>query len=310
MQTIAPGKVMIAGEYSVLLGHPAIVAAINREARCSFEPSSQLKFYTKTSDTVFSNENSGLFNAVVKTLDRHSLSTPVGHYVLDTSDFFDERHQKIGLGSSAAGVVALTKNILGHQGLKNPLQLFQLSHEAHKLFSGGMGSGADIAASIYGGVIGYQYIHNAPLVQDVDLRKIWPHLLIIHSGKPQSTKHFVEQFLKSKEHASIIDNFNKETNKQTERLLANLGEIDVFIEVLNHLFGLMEHLGNAIGIDIVSEEHRHIQRIAQSLNGAAKPSGAGGGDIAIALVPEENRAAFVDELGKSNFSILPLELAF
>lgn len=305
MLSRAPGKVMIAGEYSVLLGQSALVASINREARCSFEPESAMKFSMKTAQSVH-HDNAPLFQAVIKTLDHYSLKPSNGHYVLDTSDFFDELQQKIGLGSSAAGVVALIKNILCQHGIEDLAYLFRLSHEAHRLFSGGVGSGADIAASTYGGTLKYRF-DGPPFVQHVDMSSIWPYLFVVHLGKPQSTIHFVEKFLSSD--LSLVEKFTQESAKQTKFLCAHLDEIDAFIQAFHTLFDLLDDLGKTIGIDIVSKEHRAIAHIARSCSGAAKPSGAGGGDIALVMVPKKNRISFIEQLKKTNFSLLPLSLA-
>ena len=49
----------------------------------------------------------------------------------------------------------------------------------------------------------------------------------------------------------------------------------------------MDRLGIAAGVQIVTKEHRCAMTLAEEIGGAAKPSGAGGGDIAVALFDSE-----------------------
>jgi phosphomevalonate kinase len=301
MITQAPGKVMIAGEYSVLMGFPALVAAIDRVAICQFKEGPALNFFAKTSQEFSLLQNSPLFLAVLTTFKKHRLEPRIGEYFLDTSEFFDATGQKIGLGSSAAAATALSRMILLQHEIEDQALLFERAHEAHRLFSGGVGSGADIAAAVYGGMLLYQQGIPSPRIINLDRATIWPKILVIHTGKAQNTAHFVEKFLHFKGAKSLIDNFNAEQSKCVEELLANLDKLDVFIRVINQLFELLDILGTSVGIDIVSKEHRLIASLAQSLGGAAKPSGAGGGDIAIACVPNAYRGEFRSLLEQSGF---------
>ncbi len=307
MLSKAPGKVMIAGEYSVLSGFPAVVAAIDRVATCRFKTGATLKFFSKTTKE-FSEIESPLFLAVIITFKKYGLDAKIGNYHLDTSGFFDESGQKMGLGSSAAAITALSHMILLQHGIADQEMLFQRAFEAHRLFSASLGSGADIAASVYGS-ISYQPSKDSPLIKRLDLSILWPDIMVIHTRKAQSTSPFVEKFLSSQGQKSAIDNFNAAQSACVERLVANLNNIDVFSRSLNELYDLLKSLGKTIAIDIVSEEHRLIAKIARSLQGAAKPSGAGGGDIAIAYVPRDVREEFRRLLERHNFSIVPLSLS-
>jgi phosphomevalonate kinase len=49
------------------------------------------------------------------------------------------------------------------------------------------------------------------------------------------------------------------------------------------------------GIDWDTPEHARIAGLAERFGGAAKPSGAGGGDVAVALLPDDDaRLRFTD----------------
>ncbi|MEO0813545.1 MAG: hypothetical protein AAFY60_11835, partial [Myxococcota bacterium] len=58
----------------------------------------------------------------------------------------------------------------------------------------------------------------------------------------------------------------------------------------------MEALGQAAGISIVSEAHRHHRSVAQRFGAVYKPSGAGGGDIGVAFWAQGGSKPFEDAL--------------
>ena len=73
---------------------------------------------------------------------------------LDTSSYIDAQSgKKLGLGSSAAIIVALVAAI---KNCDDPEKIKLLTHKAHKQLQGGLGSGADVATSLFGGLIKYQ----------------------------------------------------------------------------------------------------------------------------------------------------------
>jgi len=71
----------------------------------------------------------------------------------------------------------------------------------------------------------------------------------------------------------------------------------------------MGALGDAAGIPIVNDTLRKVAQLAQQAGGAAKPSGAGGGDVALALFPDDRSEQRFGALCRDhNFSLLLIEL--
>ena len=63
----------------------------------------------------------------------------------------------------------------------------------------------------------------------------------------------------------------------------------------------IDHLGS---IGIYTTTHKNIQRVAEEFNVFYKPSGAGGGDIGIALsASPESLNNFLDEIDRLNWNI-------
>ena len=148
MRTLAPGKVVLSGAYSVLDGAPALVAAVDRYV------------------LVDSNREGELLTDEVKAA---GITVP---YWFDASAL---RHadRKLGLGSSAAILVAT----LAAQRLNQPLPpllesldeyVYPLALAAHQKAQGG-GSGIDVAAACYGGFLHFSVQANGTRVQRIDV---------------------------------------------------------------------------------------------------------------------------------------------
>jgi len=113
---LAPGKLMIAGEYAVLDGAPAIVLAIDRGVRCDIVPADTLTIQTPDGDDRFV---------------RPALS---------------DLDEKPGFGGSAAACVAAC--LAAGRPAADAVRL-------HQQIQGG-GSGADVAAAIHGGMLRFE----------------------------------------------------------------------------------------------------------------------------------------------------------
>ncbi len=146
----APGKLILTGEYAVLDGAPALVIAVDRRviatgasARCS----------------------SPFLLAVARELAlRYGADSPSARAALrvavDSSAFYaaSDCTQKLGLGSSAAVTVAAAALALAAQGSNDRDEVLAIALAAHanaQGTKGARGSGADIAAAVYGGAIVY-----------------------------------------------------------------------------------------------------------------------------------------------------------
>ena len=95
----APGKIVLAGEYAVLWGAPAISMAVNRRALATVSPneSGECRLVTPGFE---GGDGFRIVDAVVNN------SRPACDLELDTTAFMDNG-KKTGIGSSAALTVAL-----------------------------------------------------------------------------------------------------------------------------------------------------------------------------------------------------------
>ena len=184
---------MLFGEYSVLFGGPAIIKAANPFATCTVTFGDAFKF-SAYFDHKITDVNDPLWSSCIKVCQAASINLPIGHYTIDTRRFF-LGHRKLGLGSSAAATVALIKMIVKLLGKgENPSLLLELALAAHRDFSKGLGSGADIAASIFGQTISYQITDTNPVIKQV-VNPLFDEIIFIDTQASQDTRVFVERVL-------------------------------------------------------------------------------------------------------------------
>lgn len=154
----APGSLMLMGEYAVLHGKSALVCAIDKRITVTLTPrndkrveiQSSLHGHYSTDLTQLKIERP--FQFVLGAIHQFLAKLKRGCDIEIESEFSD----KVGFGSSAAVTVATLATIISWLEIRlSPLDLVRQGRNVIKQVQG-VGSGADIAASIYGGIVAYQ----------------------------------------------------------------------------------------------------------------------------------------------------------
>lgn len=195
MKLSAPGKLMIAGEWTVLEGHACIVAAVNKRVCAEIAENGEISvsidnFKIKDVKAVYANNTLDWINAdgeqAKKLVFTKAAIEAALQYLEQRKPFklrtWGEKSQtktgsetkKIGFGSSAAAVVAVVGAILAFHGIdvnKNRNVIYKLSAIAHYFAQGKIGSAFDIAASVYGGIIAYNRFDSAWLSEQFESNK-------------------------------------------------------------------------------------------------------------------------------------------
>ena len=336
----APGKLVLLGEYAVLLGHPALVMAANRRASVEIlnrkeGPSSVdapevdaigLSFEVAGDGVVdwHSSDHSAigrlqLFSHVLRELADDIDYARLGPFavMLSTSEFFagDEGGSKLGLGSSAALTVALASALVRLAGeerlLKPAASWLTRLLGIHASFQGGLGSGVDVAAALKGGLVEYRKKDDVPEVAKLEMP---PEigLLCIWSGRSAATSEFLAR----------LYTWRRENEGDFDRQIAALGRIaregiDAvragngarLCEVVGAYGAALAGLGAASGLDILSAEHAQIRALADSIGVAYKPCGAGGGDIGVAVATDPDKLSHLKKrLAEMGVRTLPVRL--
>lgn len=253
MSVSAPGKIMLLGDYAVLEGAPAVVAAVNRRAVGRIASAS--------------GRSSSVVAAVLARAGRPDLLVEI-----DTASFYDGE-DKLGLGSSAA-VAVVTAALATGAGDERTLRI---AIDGHRDANDGRGSGVDVAASFCGGVIVAKRQPGEVVPLSSQVRGL--SFSVLFTNKSASTKELVAACQASAEWArwsSVLAELTREGIDAWQRQ-----DPARFLSVVARYHRAMAGLGESAGVAIVTEEIDAIARYAQEEGGAAKPSGAGGGDVAV-----------------------------
>lgn len=294
IEVFAPGKLFVIGEYAVLHGARALVAALDAGIRCRVEPAPgwwlsapDLGVEGRMDDVVPEPAGRLLASAIDVGRREFAVGTPlavrVGGVRFASSD-------KRGLGGSAASVVAILGALAaaaGHdlEARETRERLFASGLAVHRAHQRGRGSGADVAASVYGGWLDYSLgeggaqIARATLPPQTRLAAVW-------SGVPSDTARAIEAF----EAPSTLSRLRAILERfwialGAEQRAAMRREIDAYGAVL-------EEMGGGEG---GARRIAELAAAARQRGWAAKGSGAVGGDCAIALAFDAADAAALEE---------------
>ncbi len=343
MKVSAPGKLMIAGEWAVLEGHACIVTAVNRRVYAEIAESDEISvsiddFKIKGVAADYADNTLGWINAdgeqakklVFTKAAIEAALQYLGRYKPFRLRTWGEESQarignetkKIGFGSSAAAVVAVTGAILAFHGIdtnKNKGVIYKLSAIAHYFAQGKVGSAFDIAASVYGGVVAYNRFDAEWLMKQFEMKKSvrdivameWPGF---RAGKMNIPKGFMLLVGWTKESASTgamikqMQDFKKSNPKRYNDIYGGIGKLaenlinawgkedrEKITELMRSNENLLRGLGAESGVNIETPELKKLSDIANNAGAAGKLSGAGGGDCGMAICFDEKTAKKVKD---------------
>jgi len=270
---------MLMGEHAVLRGQPAIVCAISKRMKIELTPRadkavllhSALGEHETTLDELAPSDSFRFVLGALRTC-RDDLKQG---FELDIKS---EMSHQMGLGSSAAVTVATLAALAGAQG-KEPAPGYLLETGARiiRKVQGGVGSGADVAASTYGGCLRF-YAESQEVVK---LPKT-PQLTVLYSGSKMPTPEVI---------AIVAENRKKQPEMfaQLDALIgavvqrafeaAACGDWIAMGELMNVNQGLMDALGVN---DAKLAELVFALREDPQIHGS-KISGSGLGDCVVGL---------------------------
>jgi phosphomevalonate kinase len=271
----APGKLVLSGAYAVLTGAPALVVAVDRYVTA--DSSRPAPFLTPE---------------VKAALGEDERSAPC----FDASHL-REKGQKLGLGSSAAILVAslAVLELDAEPGLSDAAlcaRVYSRALHAHRTAQGG-GSGVDVAASAHGGVLAARRRDGELELVSVGLPE-GLHFQIWACSVSASTSVFL---------ARIAEFAARDAAAHQARIAAQAdaaefaldavqrGSASDFVAAIACQVGTLTALGEAAGVGIVTPELAELGALAASLGAAFLPAGAGGGDVAyyVGRTPPEPR---------------------
>ena len=285
----APGKIVLAGEYAVLSGAPAVCMAVQARAFVTVAASPDGDCHVTTPG--FS--GTAPF-AVVDSV--CAGPRPSNNIELDTRAFSVDGN-KIGIGSSAAVTVALVAAIEGST------DVFSAAFQAHNELQGGAGSGIDVAAAVHGGLIEYEMptrsVRAIPWPSGLAMRVLW-------TGVSASTEARLQKLAVQTKHPS-----HAELGLAAARMASawRSGDaISILAEYATYI-GALRQFSIDHDLGIFDAGHDELTDAAMVNNLVYKPAGAGGGDIGILLGRDvADLDAFIDSHAHLTQGVVPCEL--
>jgi phosphomevalonate kinase len=309
VEASAPGKVILAGEYAVLSGAPAICIAVNRRAHVSISANAQRRhsvsapgFSATPQDFKSIAEIADMYPLLAAVWEELKFETPdFLKIVLDSSSFSDADAGKIGIGSSAALAVALTA-ALGKVAADG-VDVRSKAMAAHRALQGGAGSGADVASSLDGGIIEYRMGEQ----ESCQLR--WPPELsyaLLWSGVPADTKTQLNKLAAVEMRASRAE---LGSAAQAVAQAWTQGDSATVLHRLSDYTAALRRFDVDHSLGIFDAGHSALAVVADAADVVYKPCGAGGGDLGIAVSTNTAAlAAFVSAANERGFKLMDLRI--
>ncbi|RIP36061.1 phosphomevalonate kinase [Staphylococcus gallinarum] len=249
------------------------------------------------------------------------------HLTID-SNLDDANGHKYGLGSSAAVLVSVVKalNEFYNMHLSN-LFIYKLAVIANMKLQN-LSSCGDIAVSVYTGWLAYSTFDHEWVSQQIEdtsvndvLKKNWPGLhieplqapenmevLIGWTGSPASSPHLVSEVKRLKSDPTFYGKFLERSHLCVEKLIHafKTNHIKGVQQMIRLNREIIQSMDKEATIDIETAHLKTLCSIAEKHGGAAKTSGAGGGDCGITIIKNNiNKQAIYNEWLEND--VKPLE---
>jgi mevalonate kinase len=313
-ETSAPAKIILFGEHFVVYNKPAILASVTKRIKVHAHLNNSKTINIKSDLGIEASYKESDFNIIKGANDSQTILYPLYE---SARSVLSERHQilgldilvnsefpyGLGLGSSAASCVATVAAVdsLFHKPDKQ--YVCDKAIKSERLIHNNS-SGADCYISTFGGLMYY--------IKNTGFNKIFCRkdlsLIIGNTGIRHSTGALVSSVKKFKdENGSLFNNLSRHAENICQ---------DAFTAITK---GDERKLGK-----LMRENHTLLQQIGVSNdkiddlvnacveNGAlgAKLTGAGGGGIMIALVPQEQKLKIISTIEKNGCECISVEIDF
>ncbi len=270
MRARAPGKLVLSGAYAVLEGAPCLVAAVDRYALAD-----AARLATFVTDEVRCALASGALRKA-PWFDATALRERAP----------DGTTRKLGLGSSAAVLVASIGAELAAAEPTPPTEhalrstVFPLALAAHREAQRG-GSGVDVAASVFGGVL-------LARLEDGGALTAAPHALpfgtiveVFASPVSAVTRELLARVRALAAQSPARHRACLDAAAAGARAAVEARSVAAFVLAVSSQTDALSALGEAAGAPIVTGEVSALRPEAAAEGATFAPSGAGGGDVAI-----------------------------
>ncbi|MGB0466767.1 MAG: mevalonate kinase [Pontibacterium sp.] len=285
IKVTAPGSIMLMGEHAVLFGHQALACAVDkfmcvtltaREDR-DVVIDSALATYQASLDTLTEDERLSFVLAAIR---RFSDQLPSGFHLSIKSEF----SHTVGLGSSAAVTAAVVTALLAFSGedVTDKTAVFDHALAIVHDVQDGRGSGTDLVASVYGGLVAYR-------VKPREIKALsgLPPISLFYAGYKTRTPDVLRKVeANSRTQPAIFHSLYQLMNQTCEA--AETAIIHQQWQELGRLMDIYQGLMEALGVcDQTLADMIWRLRSSEHICGV-KISGSGLGDCVVVLGKDNN----------------------
>ena len=250
-----PGNLLLMGEYSIMEGDGlGLAIAIKERAYFSFKKSDNWRFFSKKTKiddfTLIENNDDFVFKMFRYLKQKYfaNLEDFAFNVYIDTSNFFLNDGVKKGFGSSAVVAVGIVYGVfLVLSNNKSSFvkdKIFICCLEAYRYAQGGMGSGYDIATSLFGGVIRLRG-GDFPIYELLE-KMCFNDFYLMKGPKSVKTTNSIIMYYKNRH--SLI-NFIRDVNIKMEQIVFNASNSsDCLLSSLKLAKEIGLEIGKRIGV--------------------------------------------------------------
>lgn len=290
----APGKLMLFGEHAVVYNRPCLVTAVDQRMRATVElldtpefqleaPDVKVAGYKKSLKELGNGEIPKGAKFVEIAVKNFAAKIPLktGIRVTTKSEF----SSLFGFGSSSASTVCVIKALSELTGKKlSQKAIFELAYKT-VLDIQGKGSGFDVAAAVYGGIL--YYVIGGKVLKPVKINSL--PLIVGYSGVKADTVTLMNTVKEtSNKYPQVVDGIYTEIET-----LVELGKKALIKQDWQSVGELMNiHQGYLAALGVSTKKLADMIYSARDAGAyGAKLSGAGGGDCIIVLSSDAKKRA-------------------
>jgi len=278
---LAPGRIVLVGEYAALTDGSTVEAAFGCYAKAQFVPQKDSAFTM----TLLA----AILDRIKVELAELAPALPPGTVLVTNEDFRTLGASVAGVGGSAAMAVAAVGAVLESLGLalesRKPLVL-SIADAARRRAQGYVGSGSDTAAATHGGLIRTGRAVDGQRQPSPMAAPAGLHLVVFAAG-PARPPAEVARALQSYARADAISFLGAvaQLRELSQRFLDEVasGQATGAITAAGKYGEVLQGLCAAAEAPIMNEAFTRAAGIARELGGIAKPTGAGNGEVGVAL---------------------------
>lgn len=304
IETKAPGKLYLAGEYAVVWNKSAILVAIDKYIRIKLTESDSFyintNYYNNELTLLDLNDTNPNFVYITKSIKwfmkyLSELSIKLKYCKIEiTSEHRNDKGQKFGFGSSAAVTIAFLEALF---------KLHDLDYDAITLYKAGVmielgvsnsTSFGDLATICYGKTIYYKKF-DSNIIESFNTQPIsktlnstWPGLvineidlniefLIVYTNK-SSNSHSQVSKISIYSKTMEFERFLNQSEKLVEEII---NKEDSLKNIIARVDDNLRYLEEITKTRLYIDEMNDIKEIVKKYNGTMKLSGSGAGDCVI-----------------------------